>query len=338
MAQKILIIRSKPIKYFVQSIAAFAAIRKFHQDDEISILTDKSLVRFCKKSGFFDKVWLDSQPEWFDVLGIYDIIKRLRNGRFDVVYDLDNTKRSEWYFRLIGRHKPLWNSSVVDWCSHPYIPSSDEIMHFQESLHNQLKVANIKRVPDIDISYMAKKHSFSDLPENFVMVCAAGDKEKKAHKWDPAAYAELIDILEERYKLKAILIGDDKDDYWINNNIVERCLTAKPVNYSGKTTLRGIINVAQKAKFCIGNDTAPTHIAAYANCRTIMFCSRFSPPELVAPRVKNLAVIEEAALENVTIERAIYTIDDFALSKKDPTEFEIIDKEKIIPEEAEFER
>lgn len=338
MARRILVLRAKPLKYFIQSIPAFSAIRKFHKDDEISILTDKSLVRFCKKSGFFDKVWLDSQPEWFDLPGIYDIMTRLRKGRFDIVYDLDNSKRSEWYFRLIGFNKPFWNSSVIDWCTHPYIPKEDEDLHFQETLHNQLEVAGIKRVPDVDISYMATDKEHDDLPKNFVMICAAGDKDKLAHKWDPLGYAELIDHLEENLNLKSVLIGDDNDDYWMNDYIIDKCVTAKPINYSGKTNLRGIINVAMKAKFCVGNETAPTHIAAYSKCKTIMLCSRFSPPELVAPRVRNLAVIEEPMLENVSVERVLYTINDFAMTNEEYKEYEVASEHKDKPKEADFER
>jgi hypothetical protein len=44
-----------------------------------------------------------------------------------------------------------------------------------------------------------------------------------------------------------------------------------------------------------------------------MLCSRFSIPELIAPRVNNLAVVEEPALENVTVERVLRAIEEFGL-------------------------
>jgi len=170
---KVLIIRFKPIKSFMQSVPSFAAIRKHHENDEISILTEKSLIRFCKKSGFFNKVWLDSKPLWFEPRGIIDIVKRLKRGNFDFVYDLDNSARSEWYFRLIGRKKPKWNSSIIDWCSHPYIEESKDVLHFQDTLQNQLAVAGITKVPDIDLSFMEKPNVREHLPQNYVMICAA---------------------------------------------------------------------------------------------------------------------------------------------------------------------
>ena len=292
-------------------IPAFAAIRKKHENDEITILTEANLVDFCKSSKFFDKVWLDAKPEWFQINGLKDLIRRLKAGKFDIVYDLQNDKRSAWYYRLIGYKKPYWNSSVVNWCSH-YYNVGDEELHFCDLIHNQLKIAGIKATPLINISYMASEEG-SELPANFAMICAAGDRAKLAHKWHPTKYAEIIDQLHVRHKITSVLVGAEGDDFYINSLIAKQCVIAKPINYSGKTNLNGVISLAKKASFCLGNETAPTHIAAYAGCKTIMICSRFSPAELLAPRVKNLAVIEEPTLENVEVDRVMSAIEDFGL-------------------------
>jgi ADP-heptose:LPS heptosyltransferase len=317
--KKILVIRYEPLKYFINCIPAFAAIRKKHENDEITILTEKSLISFCKKSRLFDKVWLDSKPDWFQFRGVKDIIRRLRAGNFDMVYDLQNDNRSVWYFKLIGFKKPRWNSSSVDWCSDYYRPS-DEPAHFQDIIHNQLRMSGIKATPLIDISYMAVDEG-QLLPERFAMICAAGDRDKKAHKWHPARYAEVIDYLHNVHDITSVLIGDDKDDALINAVIANQCLKAKPINYSGKTTIGGIVAVAKKAEFCLGNETAATHIAAYSGCKTIMICSRFSPPELLGPRVKNIAYIEEPMLEDVEVDRAIRAIEEFGLVPEESNEF-----------------
>jgi len=326
--KKILIIRYKPLKYFIQCISAFAAIRNFHKDDEITILTEKSLVKFCKRSRLFDKVWLDAMPDWFEVPGVIDIIKRLRAGKFDVVYDLQNDKRSEWYFRLTGFRKPKWSSMVVKWCSYYYQPESYDV-HYQELVNGQVKAAGIKAVPQIDISYMASNDGTNDLPERFVMICSGGDKEKAPLKWDPVKYAEMIDSLFEKHGLQSVLVGDGGDDFWINNLVAQQCIKAKPINYSGKTSINGIIDMAKRAVFCIGNETSPTHIAAYSGCKTIMICSRFSPSELIAPKVKNLVLIEEPMLEDVTTERVLKVIEEVALVDMDGKDFKIASQEEL---------
>lgn len=309
--KKILVIREKPLKLFIHCIPAFAAIRKFHANDEITILTEKSLVRLCKRSKFFDKVWLDSKPEWFQFLGIKDLAQRLRAGNFDMVYDLQNEKRSAWYFKLLGFKKPKWNSSVVEWCSHFY-KATDPNQHFQDLIASQLKVAGIKSIPQIDISFMGNEEA-DKLPQRYAMFCAGGDKDKSAHKWDPLKYAELIEMLHEKHNITSLLVGDGGDDRLINALVASACVKAKPIDLSGKNSLSGTIAVARKAIFCIGNETALTHLASFTGTRTIMFCSRFSPSELIAPRVSNMAIIEEPALENVDTSRAIKAIEEFGL-------------------------
>ncbi len=315
MSRKILVIRLKPLKYFIQCIPAFAAIRKFHKDDEVYILTEKDLIKFCKRSGFFDKVWLDSKPEWVQLLGVKDLSDRLRAMNFDMVYDLQNDKRSAWYFKIIGFKKPMWNSSVVNWCSHPH-EVKDEDIHFQDIIHEQLKVAGIGSTPQIDISFMADD-DVSDLPKKYAMICSGGDREKLAHKWHPVKYAEVIDYLHETHGITSVLVGDGGDDLAINSLVARQCVKAKPLNYSGRSDVNRIITVAKNAMFCLGNETAPTHIAAYTGCKTIMICSRFSPSELVAPKVKNLALIEEPMLEDVETDRAIRAIEEFGLVSED---------------------
>jgi hypothetical protein len=61
MGKKVLIIKHAPLKLFIQCMPAFAAIRKFHSEDEVYILTEKSLVGICKRSKLFNKVWLDAK-------------------------------------------------------------------------------------------------------------------------------------------------------------------------------------------------------------------------------------------------------------------------------------
>ncbi len=317
MKKKILILAYTPLTYFIDCIPAFAAIRKHHANDEITILTEKSLVRFCKLSGFFDKIWLDSKPEWFMLPGVWDLHKRLKAGGFHAVYDLQNDERTGWYFRLMGRNKPLWSSSKVEWCSH-YSKSAPD-MHYQEVIHRQLRVAGIKHVPAIDLSAMEDDKDYA-LPEKFFMICCGGNRDNLAHKWHPLNYSMLIDRIYEQHGIQAVLVGNGADDAMMNSIVERQCAIAKPVNFTDRTSISGIISVAKRASFCIGNDTAPTHAAAYSGCKTVMFCSRFSPSEVVAPKVKNIAVVEEPYLENLSVERALEVLNSYVFGIIPPGE------------------
>jgi ADP-heptose:LPS heptosyltransferase len=316
MKNKILVIRNQPLKFFAHSISAFAAIREYHKDDEITLLTTAELKDFAKSLGFFNKFIIDELPDWFMFGKLKRLITLLRTYGFTRVYDLQNSERTEWYFKLMGYRKPQWNSSRVSWCSHYYQIPKNQNFHFQEVLHNQLRQAGIVKMPNINISYLAKEN-LQNLPEKYCVICAGGNSENLAHKYNPENYAEIIKYLKREYDITSILVGNSRGDGVVNSYIQQFAREASPLNFYDKTDrFEDLIQLFTKAQFCLGNETAPTHLAAFSGLKTIMLCSRFSPSDFLAPRVKNLAVIEEDYLENVTIERIIDSIQDFALTKQ----------------------
>ncbi len=326
--RKILVIRYMPLLGAIESLPAMAAIRKFHKDDEVYVLTEQSLVKFFRSTRFFDKIWLDAKPYWFQPRGVVDLMKRLRKGDFDLVYDLQNDERSKWYFRLIGFKKPNWNSSVLTWCSHPYTPQEGQT--YRDILHDQVRVTGIKAVPLINISYLANNES-DPLDKPYAMICAGGDPDKIAYKWHPSRYAEVIDYLYEKHGIKSVLVGDNVD-IPLASMIFTQCIKTKPYNYCGKTSLNGVVSIAKNAVFCLGNDTADTHIAAYAGCQTLMFCSAMSPPDIIAPKVKNIAAIDFDNLDDAEVEVAIQAIEEFGLIplKSSPEPFKTVSNNELV--------
>jgi ADP-heptose:LPS heptosyltransferase len=318
---KILVIKFHPLKLFIQCVPAFAAIRKHHPNDEITILTERSLAKFCKKTNYFNKVWIDKKPIYLNPMGVYEIISIIKNGKFDLVYDLQNDERAEWYFRLIGMRKPKWNSSYVRWCSHFNKPNTN--ISYQQNILNQLKLIGIKAMPAVNLSTFSNNEA-DELPARYAMICPSGNKENLGHKWNLTNYAEVIKYLHEKHNITSVLVGDNINDIHRNRMLASFCPSANPINFSGKTSVNGIIAVASKALFCLGNETAPTHIAAFSGTKTIMLCSRFSPPSFIAPQVNNLAVIEEPMLENLEISRVIDAIEAFGVAKSANNKFKAL--------------
>lgn len=320
MKKKILIIRYGSLKYFIQSIPAFKAIREKHKDDELVLLTTPELKDFAKKLGIFDKFWIDNMLEWFMFNRFYKFIKLFRNYGFTRIYDLQNSDRTAWYFKLLGYYKPEWNSSNISWCSHYYEIPNDEIIHFQDVLARQLQVAGVSTKNKLDLSFLAKERN-EDMPEKYALICAGGNKENKAHKFNPEKYAEIIKYLKSEHNITSIFIGSTHADAVVSSYIHSFTKEYEPVNMCGRTEIEDVVTLAKHAKFCLGNETAPTHIAAYSGCKTIMFCSRFSPADFIAPQVKNLAVIEEPFLENIDLDRIVDSIEGFALKEEKKKEY-----------------
>jgi ADP-heptose:LPS heptosyltransferase len=315
--KKILVIKHGSLRDFMHSCDSFQAIREHHAGDHITILTERQFFDFCKKSQLFNKGWIDIMPEWWDIKNIMKITGKIRKSKFDMVYDLQNDARSEWYFRLAGFKKPNWNSSVIDWCSHPNRMKKREKdkTHIIDMQKAQLQKASIEKFPKFDFNKVIDT-SYADkfkLPKRYAVLCPAGSIEKVANKWHHDSYIDLAEYLETEHGIKSVLLGGSGNDFYINEHIVKNSVNAEPINFTSKTNLLELIAVCKRSLFCIGNETSPTHVATYSKTKTIMFCSRFSPSEIVAPKLKNLAVIEEPYLETIDLKRVIDSFEDFIL-------------------------
>ena len=59
MSYKILVIKLGAFGDFVQAMGAFSAIRKYHYDSELVLMTSSYLAEFAACTPWFDTVWVD---------------------------------------------------------------------------------------------------------------------------------------------------------------------------------------------------------------------------------------------------------------------------------------
>ncbi len=95
-ASPILVIKLGALGDFVQSLGPFAAIRRHHAGDPITLLTIRPFAQFASASGYFDQVWEDPHPAVFEIGKWLDLRRRLRSGGFARIYDLQTSDRSSF--------------------------------------------------------------------------------------------------------------------------------------------------------------------------------------------------------------------------------------------------
>jgi heptosyltransferase-3 len=82
--------------------------------------------------------------------------------------------------------------------------------------------------------------------------------------------SEIIDFLEDRDKKVVITASPDKKEMKKVENILNLCKT-KPINLSGKLSLKEVAYLSSKAKLFIGVDTAIMHMAAAVDTPVVAF-------------------------------------------------------------------
>ena len=93
---------------------------------------------------------------------------------------------------------------------------------------------------------------------------------------------------------------------------VEAIAASSPlaVSFLGKSSLMDIPQMALRSLACVGNDTGPTHMCAYAGVPvTAIFCHRTRNSAITARCISNL--VSPGAIEEITVDQVWSALEPF---------------------------
>ena len=289
--RRVLVIRLGALGDFVQSFGPFAAIRAHHPQAHITLLTAAPFAPLAQACPWFDAVEIDARPPWWDLRGLLHLRQQLRG--FDFVYDLQTSGRSSRYFPLAGR--PPW-SGIAPGCSHPQPNPAREVMHTRERQADQLRLAGIPSVPEVDLHFLTDRPA-PELPHPYALLVTGAAPHRPRKRWPVERYAALATILATR-GIMPVVIGAPADAP-LAQVILAACPTA--IDLTGRTRLVDLFPLAERAWLAVGNDTGPMHIAAASGCRCLVLFSADSDPTLTAPRTPDGGTADLLRVEDLTI-------------------------------------
>ena len=299
-SMRFLVIQIGELAEFCLSLGAFQAIRTQNPNSHITLLTIDNHMKLGEKSGFFDEVWKDGQTSFLSLAG-WRLIKQFCVFLFVGVYDLHQSRRTEWFFRLIGKNKPDW-SGHVSWCSDPYAEQGQNELHILDQQKEQLQMTGIEEVPAPDVSFLKADISCFALPGNYALLFPVGasydiieeEKPSKAQEAmgtgvPPEGFVALAKRLAEK-NITPVLLGSDKD-IGVGETIMEQCKDCSIINLIGQAELSEIVEIARHGKIAIGNDTDLMWPVAMTQCSTIIFFPAMFNYQWVAPRGRDVRYI-----------------------------------------------
>ncbi len=304
-AQKnILVIKHGALGDIIQALGAFAAIRAYHANDQITLLTTKPYADFARSMPYFDQVWVDPKPKLWQVAAILKLRNRLCSGQFARVYDLQTSSRTTQYFSLMGR--PDW-SGIAPGCLQLHSNPNRNFMHTLDRLTDQLEAAGLDRIPQPDLSWVPDDTARFDLPPRFALLVVGGSPHRPAKRWPAERFAELAQLL-AKDNITPVLIGTQTEKPAIET-VLASCPQA--VSLLGKTSFSDIAALGRKAIVCVGNDTGPLHIVAVAGCPSVVLFSEESNPDLCAPRGR-VSILRAPSLADLPLKTVLTAVRGFA--------------------------
>lgn len=297
--RRILVIRLGALGDMVLSFPAFAALRAHHAGDHIALLTTAPFASLAADSPWFDEIRIDSRPDWLDPQGLWQLRRQLTG--FDLIYDLQTSRRSGWYFRLAGR--PPW-SGIARSCALPDADPGRNGLHTVPRQRGQLAAAGVPAAP-VALDWLRQRGPVLE-PPYAVLVPGTSASQGGAKRWPLPRFAALAAMLEQA-GLRPVIVGT-RQEAACARLIKASCRDA--LDLVGATSIQELAGLLSRAALAVGGDTGPIHLAGMMGCRTLSLFSRFSDPVLAAP-VGDVRLIQAPRLDEITAEAVMSRLRDW---------------------------
>lgn len=283
----VLVIKLGALGDFIQAYRAMTAIRAYHKDERIVLMTIRSQRDLAEAFGLFDDIWIDPRPKLYNVVGWLGLARRINGAGFTRIYDLQASSRTGFYFRLT---RPPFSWRRVEWsgiapgCSHPHANPERTKMHNLERQADQLLHAGIDGAwyPPLDTSWVKADllpFGLAGGPPYVLMVPGSA----AAHpfkRWPAAHYATLARrLVAEGYR--PVVVGTESERAAcaeiaaVSPTVIDLC---------GRSPIMAVMALAREAAGAVGNDTGPMHLIATMGCPAVVLFSGHTNPRNTRPR------------------------------------------------------
>ena len=297
--KKILIIKLGALGDFIQALGPVAAIRKHHPTAHITILTTKPFKGFAEECGYFDDIWIDSKPKLLNIGNWINLKKRLNDGNFDRVYDLQNNDRTGFYFKLFNP-RPEW-SGIAQGASHQISSKDRNADHAFDKHIQTLAVAGIKDIKPDPLEWMVEDIKHFPIKKPYVLLVPGCAPDRPEKRWPSDKYGRLANML-SKAGFQPVLIGTESEAD-ATQIIASACPEA--LDLTGQTSLKHIATLARHSAGAIGNDTGPMHLIGSTGTPCLVLFSEHSNPIKHAPKGDEVSVLQENNLEDLKSEKVL---------------------------------
>ncbi|HVY86407.1 MAG TPA: glycosyltransferase family 9 protein [Caulobacterales bacterium] len=303
-AKRVLVIKMGGLADFVQMLAAAKRIRDYHVGARITLLTNEPFRVMAEKCPYFDTVESDAsvrpptvgesattavgaQAAKEEQPIIVQLISRVRAAKYDMVYDLENSRRTNAIYQGLRPWPPLWSGGAPG-CSHPF--KDPGALHNLDRLAAQLQSAGIEvagpLVPDFAWVRVALRDPPRLQPDYFgirgryVLLCPRGGDVGAKRRWPVEKYVQLANRIAAQGVTPVVLGGQEERE--VGAAIAQAERRAK--NLVMRPDLFQSAALAERASFAVGDDVDLLHVAAAGGAPSLVFMSSRADVEAKAPR------------------------------------------------------
>jgi len=228
-------------------------------------------------------------------------MKTIKKYKFTKVYDLQNSKRTSFYKRILfpNSNFNIWSSSETT------LPSGSSKEEFDKKpvldrFDHQLKVSGITTKftmsPDFswscsDISKIISEYKL----EKYIILFPFASAHLTSKRWP--YYNDLINLIEEKFKSDyRIVVAPGPNEINDAKKINALCIldNGRALDISKLSTL------IKSSSFVIANDTGPAHMAAHLNAKGLTLFGSHASAFLQSIERENFKAIQVSDLNKLS--------------------------------------
>jgi heptosyltransferase-1 len=295
--KNILITKPSALGDIVLALPALTALRKNFPDAKITWLVRPEFAPLLENHPHLDEIILFDRkllskawfhPKGFDAL--ISLIRRLRENKFDAVFDLQGLFRTAIMTWATGCKKRFGMANSREMAHLFYthkIKQDFDSIHLVDFYLKMVKAAGAEKLDarfelpsnQQDIDSVNKILADFDIQSGKYVVFVPGS----AHidkRWPTERFAALADRISSEFKLPIIAVGTNSENELIEE--IQNTSKAHITSFAGRTSLKELVELLRTARLVVSNDTGPGHIASALGTPLVMMYS-WSNPARIAP-------------------------------------------------------
>ena len=306
--QRILVILLGAIGDVTRALPLLARLRRAYPQAHIAWAVEPAAAALLDYHPALDEILLYQRSRGSQTF--LPFLRTVRNHHFDLVLDLQRHLKSglvSLWSRApvrLGFHRS--NTKEGNWLFNTH--TIEAVPDLSLKLAQYLKFADALGLPDDGVRFDLR---LRPQEEQQVETLLAGTIRPFAtfflgsrwpsRFWFPQATAEVARVLQQEYGMGIVLVGGPSEVAFAQQ--VSEAMGTAVTNLSGKTSLRDLIGVFSHARFALGPDSGPMHIAAATDIPVISLWGATSPLRSAPWGSKAFVIRGEAACSPCYVRR-----------------------------------
>jgi len=300
----ILIIKHGSLGDIAQASGAIQDISDFHKDDKIYLLTSKPYIDLFKQNPHLADTILDKRLSRFNLIYLFNLMRKLKKYKFIKVFDLQNSSRSNFYKKILfpNAGNLIWSSSETT------LPKEKSKNEFDKNpvldrFKHQLETSGVNTkytmFPDFkwacsNIENIKKKFDLY----KYIILFPFCSPHLKIKKWPN--YNKLIDLIKDKFKDEYKIIvapGPNEINMTKGINAISILKQNKSLDITELATL------IKDSSFVVANDTGPAHMAAHLDAKGVALFGSHTTAYKVSIERENFKAIQVTDLNKLSPEK-----------------------------------